>query len=315
MSLPPASRTKQRLTSHFTTTVIGMHLAPDDHLKGWGKVLQNNDPFAASPPLTHEQLRAAVTARRVRYLTLGYECVPVLSGDKAVHLPNWQEAKLDLNTASTWADDRPGELSTGIRTRLTPAFDIDIRDANVADRVQQALLNQLSQQGPLLVRIGLPPKRLIPCRCEEPFKKISVHFKSPDGVVHGVDVLCDGQQFVAEGIHKDTRQPYRWNDNVDLLTTAHEHLPLIDKALAERFVTKASTIMECAGWVQVDAQGRPKKDGKPKAKPNGNGKAKPKVDDPYSTSRLRTNALHLRPCRRIADATTRSTPPPSTCSS
>src|SRR5262249_30433300 len=150
-----------------------------------------------------------------------------------------------------------------------------------ADQVQQALLNLLSQQGPLLVRIGLPPKRLIPCRCEEPFKKISVHFKSPDGVVHGVDVLCDGQQFVAEGIHKDTRQPYRWNDNVDLLTTAHEHLPLVDKALAERFVTKASTIMECADWVQVDAQGRPKKDSKPKAKPNGNGKAKPKVDDPY----------------------------------
>src|SRR5262245_35694865 len=179
--------------------------------------LQNDNPFAASPPLTHEQLRAAVTVRRVRYFKLGYEPIPVVSGRKRPALDGWQEAKLDIDTVSAWANDRPGELSTGIRTRLTPSFDIDIRDADVADQVQQALL-KLLPHGTILVRVGLPPKRLIPCRCEEPFGKISVHFKSPDDVVHGVDVLCDGQQFVAEGIHQDTQQPYRWNDNVDLLT-------------------------------------------------------------------------------------------------
>ena len=94
---------------------------------------QNDDPFAASPPLTHERLRAAVTARRVRYLTLGYEPIPVLSGRKRPMLDGWQDIKLDINTVSAWAGARPGELSTGIRTRHTPGLDIDIRDQDVAD--------------------------------------------------------------------------------------------------------------------------------------------------------------------------------------
>jgi hypothetical protein len=221
-------------------------------------LLNNNDPFAASPPLTHEQLRAVVTARRVRYLTLGYEPIPVLSGRKRPALDCWQKADLDLDTVSGWADARPGELSTGIRTQHTPGFDIDIRDAGMADQVQQALLNLLPQ-GTILRRIGLAPKRLIPCRCTTPFNRVSVYFKSPDNVIHGIDVLCDGQQFVAEGIHETTQQPYCWGDNVCLLDVAHEHLPLVDKALAQRFIVEASEIMQRAGWIQVDAQGRSKK--------------------------------------------------------
>src|SRR5262245_13549528 len=108
--------------------------------------LQNDDPFAASPPLTHERLRAIVTARRVRYLTLGYEPIPVLSGRKRPALDGWQDIKLDINTVGAWVNNRPGELSTGIRTRYTPGFDIDIRDQDVADQVERALLNMIPQQ-------------------------------------------------------------------------------------------------------------------------------------------------------------------------
>src|SRR5262249_35107174 len=161
--------------------------------------LHNDNPFAASPPLTHEQLRAAVTIRRVRYFTLGYEPIPIISGRKRPALDGWQEVKLNLDTIRTWGDARPGELSTGIRTRFTPSFDIDIRDAGMTDQIQQVLLNLLPQ-GTILKRTGQAPKRLIPCRCTTPFDKISLHFKSPDNVLHGIDVLCDGQQFVAEGI-------------------------------------------------------------------------------------------------------------------
>src|SRR5262249_27429695 len=48
-------------------------------------------------------------------------------------------------------------------------------------------------------------------------------------------------------------------DSTDLLSVAHEHLPLVDEALARRFVNEASAIMEGAGWTKVDPQGRPKK--------------------------------------------------------
>jgi AAA domain-containing protein/bifunctional DNA primase/polymerase-like protein len=218
--------------------------------------LHNDDPFAASPPLPHERLKAAVTARRVRYLTLGYEPIPVLSGRKRPALDSWQDIELDINTISAWANDRRGELSTGIRTRYTPGVDIDILDLAVADEVQQVLLNMIPQQGTILKRVGLPPKRLIPLRCATPFKKISATFRGPDDVVHKVEVLGDGQQFVCEGIHESTQQPYRWADNVSLLSIAHEHLPLVDEPLVRRFVAEASEIMRRAGWLEVKTNGK-----------------------------------------------------------
>ena len=215
--------------------------------------LHTDDPFLTSPLLPHEQLRVAVTARRIALVKLGHEPIPVLSGRKRPALPGWESTPIDLDTVSTWADDRPGELSTGIRTSKTPGFDIDIRDPGVADQVEQALLN-MCPPGPVLKRTGLAPKRLIPFRCVTPFKKMSATFKAPDGTVHKVEVLADGQQFVAEGIHEDTRQPYRWAENVSLLNVAHEHLPLVDEAFARRFITEAGEIMRRAGWQEVGAK-------------------------------------------------------------
>ena len=257
--------------------------------------LHNDDPFSASPPLPHERLRVAVTARRVALLKLGYEPIPVISGRKRPAINGWQEVRItippDEDVITPWADMYPGALSTGIRTCYTPGFDIDIRDQHVADQVERALLNMIPQQGTILKRIGLPPKRLIPFRCETPFKKIITTFKSPDDVVHKVEVLADGQQFVAEGIHETTHQPYRWADNVNLLSVAHEHLPLVDEALARRFVTEASEIMRRAGWIEVDAQGKLKTNGKRKI--NGKTSNKSEADSIYYRSALKDECAAL----------------------
>ena len=107
---------------------------------------------------------------------------------------------------SRWAEAYPGALSTGIRTRHTPGFDVDVRDQDVADQVEQALLKMVPS-GTILKRVGLPPKRLIPFRCTTPFKKIAATFKVSDDVIHKIEVLCDGQKFVAEGIHETIQQP------------------------------------------------------------------------------------------------------------
>src|SRR5262245_32822830 len=236
--------------------------------------LQADDPFLTSPPLPHEKLRGIVTARRVTLLKLGYEPIPVLSGRKRPAMNGWQEARITIppeeDVITPWADTYPGALSTGIRTRYTPGFDIDIKDQNVADQVEQALLNMVPG-GTILRRVGQPPKRLIPFRCTTPFKKISATFKASDETVHKVEVLADGQQFVAEGIHETTQQPYRWADNVSLLSVAHGHLPLVDEELARRLVAEAGEIMKRAGWVEVGAQGKPKNNGKPNGKPKPNG--------------------------------------------
>jgi Bifunctional DNA primase/polymerase, N-terminal len=262
--------------------------------------LRTEDPFSASPPLSHEKLRIAVTARRIAYLKLGYEPIPVLSGRKRPAINSWQDVRItippDEDVITPWAETYPSALSTGIRTRYTPGFDIDIRDQDVADQVEQALLNMIPQQGTVLKRVGLPPKRLIPFRCVTPFKKISATFKSPDDVVHKVEVLCDGQQFVAEGIHETTQQPYRWADNVSLVNVAHEHLPLIDEPLARSLVAEASEVMRRAGWSEVGAKFNGKNNN---GKSNGKAGVEAKETEPRGSTIYGRTALRAE-CDKLA---------------
>src|SRR5262249_61418437 len=63
-----------------------------------------------------------------------------------------------------------------------------------------------------------------------------------------VEVLADGQQFVAEGIHPDTRRPYQWASNVDLAAVPRDRLPVLDEATARELVAEATRIVIAAGW-------------------------------------------------------------------
>jgi hypothetical protein len=127
---------------------------------GLKMALRTDDPFLASPPIPHEKLRVIVTQRRVRLLTLGYEPIPIMSGRKRPPMNDWSKIRITIppeeDVITPWADTYPGALSTGIRTRYTPGFDIDIRDQDVANQVEQALLNMIPS-GTILRRTGLPP--------------------------------------------------------------------------------------------------------------------------------------------------------------
>ena len=153
----------------------------------------------------------------------------------------------------------PTATNTGIRTKRTPAVDIDVYDSVMATQLEVALRAYFPKQ-PLLVRFGNSPKRLIPFRCEVPFRKMAVLFKAPgdDKTIHKIEVLGDGQQFIADGVHPDTRKDYTWKDG-DLLSVPRESLPLLDETIARRFIAQATKIMTAAGWVEH----------KPKNKANG----------------------------------------------
>ena len=193
-------------------------------------------------------MTTSVQERRIRYVKAGYEPLPCIG--KRPAFANWSMIPIDIGEATAWSDTYPGATNTGIRTKLAPAVDIDVRDAEVADRIE-LVLRAAFPDARLLVRIGMPPKQLIPFRCTTPFKKIAVSFKSPDGTVHKVEVLGDGQQFVADGMHPDTGKPYTWRDGADLLSVAHGHLPLLDEAMARRFIIQAGTIMAATGWAEM----------------------------------------------------------------
>ena len=161
-----------------------------------------DDAFEELPE--HEPAWAAldrVTAYRKQLLAAGYWPVPV--NGKRINLSDWQNIRATSAIIETWAVTRADHLNTGVLCRDTPFIDIDVTVEEVAEEIEALLESEIENSA---VRIGLPPKRAIPFRTDAPFKKIATQFKAPNGQVHKVEILGDGQQIVVNGIHPDTQQ-------------------------------------------------------------------------------------------------------------
>lgn len=112
---------------------------------------------------------------------------------------SWERYRTDPAIASTvrmwgmWP-----ECGVGIICGKVVAVDIDIEDETLVQRVY-GIINKHLGVTPA-VRIGREPRKLLVYRTDRPFRKIR---RGP------VEVLADGQQFVAYGIHP-AGHDYRW---------------------------------------------------------------------------------------------------------
>jgi hypothetical protein len=92
------------------------------------------------------------------------------------------------------------------------------------------------------VRFGKAPKRALLLRTNEPFKKIVGLFTAPDGSEHKIEILGDGQQIVAHGIHPDNHKPYSWH-GAEPWMTPREQLPYVREAGARTFLEQATRVL------------------------------------------------------------------------
>jgi putative DNA primase/helicase len=98
-----------------------------------------------------------------------------------------------------------------------------------------------------LRRIGREPKMLLVYRVETPHDKLSTaDLLFDDGSKAKVEILAEGQQFVAFGIHPDTRAPYYWPEKSPLDIAASE-VPLVALDLLQQFVMEAEEALRNAG--------------------------------------------------------------------
>jgi hypothetical protein len=143
-----------------------------------------------------------------------------------------------------WTTQRRHETNTGVLTKRTPAFDIDIPDQAAADAIEQLVRDRYADCGVLLSRVGKAPKRAIPFRTDTPFKKITAFLVAPGpgGEIHRLEFLGDGQQFIADGIHPDTRRPYSWFGG-ELGAVGRDSLPCIDETEAHQLVDDAVELL------------------------------------------------------------------------
>lgn len=154
----------------------------------------------------------------------GFEPIP-LNGKKPV-VKDWTNVRIDREQVEKWAANGTGNCNVGIRcTEYVHAIDIDIDDEHVAFRVREKL-RLISGFTLPPVRVGKHPRSLTPCHIEGVTGKLSSPgYVDRHGVIHKIEILAKGQQFVSDGTHPDTGMDYEWQ-NARLETIGVKGLPV-----------------------------------------------------------------------------------------
>ena len=182
----------------------------------------------------------------------GYRIVAIKPGTKAPTEKNWQRFGRQQDGADVehFVRTTP-DWGIGIPTAFHPAIDIDVRDPTLALELQELAVTML---GEAPVRIGALPKRLLLYRTDEPFAKIAsrgfrLPSDLPEGKPHQIEILGDGQQFVAYGLHPGTGRPYEWPDDSPLDIAADDLTPIT--------VEQVRAYIEAAEALLIGAGGKP----------------------------------------------------------
>lgn len=213
-----------------------------------------------------------------RLIALGYRIVPLPPGSKGPRKAGWQRLEATPEMVRQWTSNGSADDGIGVLAARTPAIDVDIPDPAIAARMQEALTVILG--GIPHLRIGKAPKFLIPFRCESPFRKVqsTVYYDPLTDTEHRVEILADGQQWVAYHEHPDTKQPYTWPQG-GLLDTPYAQLPVLTPELAreviDAFEAMASVLVMSGQW---EVKQRPAKEHAPAAPADPLMDYKPTID-------------------------------------
>ena len=174
-----------------------------------------------------------------RLVELGYEIVPIDAGTKRCTRPGWQNFRAKEEDVQKWLANGSADAGVGIIARNTIAIDVDVVDEQIARSVGKHIFGKYDGES---ARYGKRPKFIIPFRVETPFTKISSSkFEDLEGRTHQVEILGDGQYFVALGTHPDTQKEYVWK-GAQLLEVEQKNLPTITRDQCLEIITYFETL-------------------------------------------------------------------------
>lgn len=179
----------------------------------------------------------------------GYNIIPIPEGSKAPGFEGWQKIKATRSQVKDWLASGYKNAGIGILTEHTPAVDLDISDARVCKRISDEIL---LNYGDAPIRVGREPRSLLMFKTNSPFRKMKTgKFQDEWGDTHEVEILAQGQQFVAYANHKDTGKPYKWISETQPTNLSSRELPNIDFDIAEEIIRLAVRIFEEEGFKRV----------------------------------------------------------------
>jgi hypothetical protein len=170
---------------------------------------------------------------------------PIAGAGKAPQQSDWRQRALRDPPDAVTASVSSLALNTGILSDAIHAVDADILTPELAESIVHRIGHML---GPTqLIREGRAPKKLLVYRAEHPLaKKSTLVLYLPDGTKRQVEVLGVGQQFLVDGIHPDTGQPYRWLDGSPE-TVPLIDLPIVTKEMLREMLDEVEGILRDAG--------------------------------------------------------------------
>lgn len=191
-------------------------------------------------------------------LANGYEIIPIKRGTKRPPVDGWQKFRANEALLAKWIAGKVegirGNEGLGILTRLTPLVDLDIPDETISRKMERFVQENF---GLAPVRVGLYPKKGLLFRSSAPFTKVQSRTwvdewadpgQDGKGQWRKVEILGDGQQFVALAIHPDTKEPYRWEDKESPVRIKAADLPDMTAENAARIVAEFERLAAEAGW-------------------------------------------------------------------
>ncbi len=178
----------------------------------------------------------------------GYHIVPIRVGGKSPGFDGWEKSRATRDQLKEWLENGYRNAGVGILTKNTPAIDIDIRDEKVAMLMDTYVREKIGGE---LIRVGQAPKRLFLFRCDTPFRKMRSTVRFDEwGEKQQIEVLAEGQQFVAYHKHPDTHKPYTWPDaGFNPLEVLANQLPTLTIEQAEGLIAYFEEIADAEDWV------------------------------------------------------------------
>ena len=186
----------------------------------------------------------------------GYDITPVIG--KRAYLTGWSARPPEALNYNAHSTASIGVL-TGGQYNLV-GVDIDVLCPFTEGEIEKLVSDEL---GEAPRRIGNAPKTLFLFRCTESFLKIKTGTYEINGDDSTVELLGEGQQFVASGIHQDTKQPYRWPDD-SLIDLSPSDLTVVTPEQLHTFLDNCRNILGRAGTLKGRVSER-------KAATNGSG--------------------------------------------
>lgn len=170
-------------------------------------------------------------------LANGFDIVPIAKGEKFPKYKGWQKTEADEEMLEYWLKSSKNQ-GVGILTKHFPAIDIDVRDEEVVEKLVEHVDAYFGlPYEETHIRVGEAPKCLIAFRTDEPFKKVSSNkYVDLFGDEHQIEILGEGQQYVAFAVHPSTGKPYEWTNGASLEFIEGRNLPSLNREQALEFI-------------------------------------------------------------------------------